>query len=82
MVRIRDRVDVRVMVRVSKLLESHLGPGMFRVIVRVRGKIMVGVVGRPPHLTNLKVLLAEWKVKTPCKLCIYKQMISLNRKNY
>ena len=43
MVRIRDRVDVRVMVRVSKLLESHLGPGMFRVIVRVRVRLWLGL---------------------------------------
>ena len=40
---IRVTVDVRAMVRVSNLLGSDYGQGEFRVIIRVRAKLELGL---------------------------------------
>ena len=50
-------VDVRVMVRVSNLLGSDLGQGEFRVIIRVRAKLELGLGLKfdPNNLLNLTI---------------------------
>ena len=46
----RVRVDVRLMVRVSKLLRSDYGQGKFRVIVTVIVRLGLGLQFDPNHL--------------------------------
>ena len=55
-VRITDRVEVTVNVRVSKLLGSDYGMVKFRVVIRVREKLGFGFgVNNPNNLLTLTI---------------------------